>query len=84
MQYNLLLQKLHEVRRKGMKKRQAHPYEFCEAGRSRHWEGWSRRSRRNRAATTRIPDAEAADHKAKIEKGLPGKAALEVIAVSRR
>ena len=33
-------------------------YEFCEAGRSRHWEGWSRRSRRNRAETTRIPDAD--------------------------
>ena len=32
-------------------------YEFCGAGRSRHWEGWSRRSRRNRAATTRIPAA---------------------------
>ena len=33
----------------------------------------------------RQPDeTEAADHKAKIEKGLPGKAALEVIAVSRR
>ena len=33
-------------------------YEFCGAGRSRHWEGWSRRSRRNRAATTRIPAAD--------------------------
>ena len=32
-------------------------YEFCGAGRSRHWEGWSRRSRRNRAVTTRIPAA---------------------------
>ncbi len=32
-------------------------YEFCAAGRSRHWEGWSRQSRRNRAATTRIPAA---------------------------
>ena len=32
-------------------------YEFCGAGRSRHWEGWSRRSRRNRAATTRISAA---------------------------
>ena len=32
----------------------------------------------------RQPDETAADHTAKIEKGLPGKAALEVIAVSRR
>ena len=30
-------------------------YEFCGAGRSRHWEGWSRRSRRNRAATRGFP-----------------------------
>ena len=32
-------------------------YEFCGAGRCRHWEGWSRLSRRNRASTTRIPAA---------------------------
>jgi hypothetical protein len=36
-------------------------YEFCGAGRSRHWEGWSRRSRRNRAETTRIPPLTSAE-----------------------